>query len=169
MNLRSEVFVNAPARAAWAVLGERFADIGEWAVPITAWSLEGTQGRGAVRTCHAARFGPVPAGTITERLLDFDPHAMSFAYEAIGGMPGSIADAVNHWSVHPLDGQRCLARTHATLTVRGPAAMLAFILKRKLQTDGARVLDELRHWVEHGRPHPRKVRAIEHRNIVRVP
>jgi len=151
------------------VLGERFADIGEWAVPITASSLDGTLGRGAVRTCRTACFGPVPAGTIKERLLDFDPDAMSFAYEAIGGMPGFMADAVNRWSVHPLDGQRCLARTHATLTLRGPAALLGFMLNRKLRADGSRVLDELRYRVEHGRPHPRKVRAIEHRNIVRVP
>ena len=144
MDLRVEVLVNAPARAAWAVLGERFADIGDWAAPITASSLEGALGHGAVRTCHTARFGPVPAGAIKEQLLDFDPDSMSFAYEAIDGMPGFMADAVNRWSVLPLDDQRCLVRTHATLTLRGPAALLGFILKRKLQTDGARVLAELR-------------------------
>jgi hypothetical protein len=160
MDLRLEVVVNAPARAAWAVLGERFADIGEWATPITASSLEGELGRGAVRTCHTTRFGPVPAGTIKERLIEYDPASMSFAYEAVDGMPGFFARLTNHWSVHPLDDKRCLVRTNATVDLRGPAALLGFVLKRKLQTDGARVLDELRHRVEHGQPHPRKVSAM---------
>ncbi len=85
---------------------------------------------------------------------------MSFAYEAVDGMPGFIERAANHWSVHPLDDERCLVRTHATVTLRGPAKLLGFLLKHKLQSDGARVLDELRYRVEHGEPHPRKVRAM---------
>jgi hypothetical protein len=85
---------------------------------------------------------------------------MSFAYEAADGMPGFFRRATSYWSVHPLDGERCLIRTHATVILRGPATLLSFLLKRNLQAAGARVLDELRHQVEHGRPHPRKVRAV---------
>jgi hypothetical protein len=160
MDLRGESIVDAPAQQAWTVLGERFADIGEWAAPITASSLDGKPRVGGVRTCHTARFGPVPAGTIKERLIAYDPGAMSFTYEAIDGMPSFFERAVNHWSVHPLDDERCLVRTHATVTLRGPIVLLGFLLKRRLQSDGARVLDELRHRVEHGHRHPRKVKAM---------
>ena len=66
-----EIVVRAPAAAAWAVLGERFGQIAEWAAPITASSLEGALGVGAVRTCHIAGFGPVAPGAIRERLIDF--------------------------------------------------------------------------------------------------
>ncbi|MCC6179883.1 MAG: SRPBCC family protein [Chloroflexi bacterium] len=160
MDFRVETVINAPASEAWTVLGERFADIGDWAAPITASSLEGDLRHGAVRTCHTARFGPVPAGTIKEQLIEYDPASMSFAYEAVDGMPGFFERATSHWSVHPLGGERCLVRTHATVTLRGPATLLSFLLRRNLQTVGARVLDELRHQVEHGQPHPRKVSAM---------
>lgn len=160
MDLRLEIVVNAPARAAWEVLGERFADIGEWASPITSSSLDGAPRVGAVRTCHTLRIGPIPAGTIKERLIEYDPASMSFAYEAVDGMPGFIKRAANAWSVHPLDDERCLVRAGATVALRGPAALLGFLLKRKLQSDGARVLDELRHRIEHGRPHPRKMKSM---------
>jgi hypothetical protein len=160
MDLSGEILVNAPAAAAWQVLGERFADIGEWAVPITSSSLDGELQRGAIRTCHTARFGPVLAGTIKERLTEYEPGAMSFAHEAVDGMPSFVERATNRWSVHPLEDERCLVRTRATLGLRGPAALFGFMLKWKLQADGARVLEELRYRIEHGQPHPRKVSAM---------
>jgi len=160
MELYKEIVVRAPAAAAWAVLGERFGQIAEWAAPITASSLEGALGVGAVRTCHIAGFGPVAPAAIRERLIDFDPQARSFTYEALDGMPGFIAKAINRWSVHARDAGSCTVRTHATLELRGPVAWLGRLLKWKLQADGQRVLDELRHQIEHGRPHPRKLDTI---------
>jgi hypothetical protein len=160
MDLRGELIVNALARQAWTILCERFADIGEWAAPITASRRARKPRVGGARTCHTARFGPVPAGTIQERLIVYDPDAMSLTCEAIDGMPSFFERAINRWSMHPLDDERCLVRTHATVTLRGPIVLLGFLLKCRLQSDGARVLDELRHRVEHGRPHPRKVEAM---------
>ena len=50
-------------------------------------------------------------------------------------------------------------RTHATLELGGPMRLLSFWLQRRLRADGARVLEELRHQIEEGRPHPRKLRV----------
>lgn len=152
----AEVSIAAPASAAWTVLGERFAHIGEWAAPITDSTLEGALGVGAVRTCHIAGFGPVRPGAIKERLVYFDPEAMRLTYEAVEGMPGFIRTAINRWSVEPAGEARCVVRTHATLTLRGPMALLGWWLRRRTTADAALVLDELRHRVEHGAPHPRK-------------
>ena len=98
MALYKEVVVNAPAAAAWAILGEQFGQIVEWAAPITASSLEGELRFGAVCTCHIARFGPVAPGAIKEHLITFDAQTRSWAYEAVEGMPGFIRRAVNRWS-----------------------------------------------------------------------
>lgn len=161
MELNGEVIINAPAHAAWAVLGICWGHIGRWAAPITASSLDGEPCAGAVRTCHIARFGPVPPGIIKERLLAFDSDAMSFAYESIEGMPRFIEGAVNRWSVHALGDGQCVVRSRATVRLRGPMVLLGFLLERSFRANGARVLDELRHRVEHGSPHPRKVAAME--------
>jgi hypothetical protein len=107
MDLRAEVVIDAPAHAAWAVLGERFGQISDWAAPIETSSLR----------------------------------------------------AINRWTVHLQTGGSCLVRTHATLELRGPLRLLHFLLKRRLQADGARVLEELRYQIEYGRPHPRKLTA----------
>ena len=160
MELHAETVINAPARAAWAVLGEGFGKICEWATPIVASSLDGDPRAGAVRVCHTARFGPVAGGVIKERLFAFDPEGMSFAYESIEGLPRFFERAVNQWSVHPLADGRCVVRTHATVKLRGPIVLLSFPLKHSLRAGGARVLDELRHRIERGEPHTRKAKSV---------
>lgn len=159
MDIRAEIAIDAPAQAAWAVIGDQFGEIGRWAAPIIHSSVDSQPGPGAIRTCHIANFGPFRAGSIKERLLEFDPAAMTLVYESVEGMPSFVRRAVNRWSVHPEAATRCVVRTHATLTLNGPIRMLAPLLKQKLQADGARVLGELRYRVEHGRPHPRKLTA----------
>jgi hypothetical protein len=160
MDLRAEVIIHAPAPVVWAVLGERFGQISQWAAPITSSALAGPPGVGAVRTCHIAGFGPIKPGAIKERLIAFDPEARSFTYAAIDGLPGFVKRAINRWSVHARGERLCLVRTHAALELRGPMRSLGFYLERRLQADGSRALDELRHYIEEGRPHPRKLRAV---------
>lgn len=161
MDLRNEITINAPAAAVWAALGERFMHVGEWAAPISSSCPvgEATPGVGVVRACHIDGFGPVKPGTIQERLTSFDRDRMSFEYEALEGMPSFITRAVNRWSVHPLDGERSLVRIHATLTLKGPAVLLSCLLRWQMQAGGARVAEELKYFVEHGKPHRRKLAA----------
>ena len=161
MELQAEVIINAPARAAWALLGDQFGKIGEWAVPIDESSVDSRPGPGAVRTCQIARFGPFPAGTIKERLFEFDPMAMSLAYESADGMPAFVSRAINRWSVRPETPARCRVRTEATLELSGPVRLLAPLLAFKLRGDAARVLDQLCYRVEHGRPHPSKLGRVK--------
>ncbi len=125
MELRADVLMDAPAAAAWAVLGERFGDIGEWAAPITASTLDSELGTGSVRTCHVAGFGPVAPGVIRERLIEFEPEH----------------------------------RSRATVQLRGPIRLVPPLFRWQMQVNAARVMDELRYRVEHGRPHQRKLTA----------
>lgn len=166
MELKAEVVVNAPAGAAWAIIGEHFGRIGEWATPISASSLDGDPCVGAVRTCHIAGFGPVKPGVIRERLVAFDPVSRSFAYEAAEGMPRFFGYAINRWSVHALDDRRCVVRIHATLQLRGPMRMLGLLLKIKMSRDSRGVLEELCHRIEAGTPHPRKLEALAKQRVV---
>lgn len=141
------------------MLGEQFGEVGQWAAPIVRSWLDAEPGAGAVRTCQIAGFGPFSAGEIKERLVQFDPVAMTLAYESAAGMPSFGRYAINRWSVQPGADTRCVVRTHATLELSGPVRLVAPLLKRKLEGDGARVLEELRYRVEHGCPHPRKLAA----------
>src|SRR5262245_23147190 len=102
MKLELHVEIDAPAAAAWAVLGERFGDLGAWAAPIASSSLDGELGVGAIRTCQIATFGPLALGTVRERLIAFDPGRMTLAYESVDGLPAFLTSAVNYLSIQNL-------------------------------------------------------------------
>src|SRR5260370_33275243 len=98
MEMRAELVISAPAEDAWAVVGERFGEIGEWASAITKSVMDGQPGAGQVRTCHVAGVGPVAPGVIKEWLTDFDPEARSLSYEAAGGMPRFDRPGGRRWA-----------------------------------------------------------------------
>ena len=154
MEMRAEVVINAPGEDAWVVVGERFGDIGEWASAITESAMDGSPAVGRVRTCHVAGFGPISAGVIKERLIEFDPEARSLSYEAAAGMPWFIAGAVSRWSVHPGPGSACTVRIHATLVLHPAARPLSPALRWRMRADTWRVLAELRHQIEAHHPDP---------------
>ena len=164
MDIRAEIAIDATPLAAWTALGERFGDIADWAAPIVASSCtlngEGSPEVGSVRTCRTAGFGPMGPGTIQERLTAFDRDAMSFAYEAVSGMPGAVARAVNRWSIRPRGIAGCTVASQATVELNGLARPLGFLLRRSLERSGARVLEDLKHHLERGGPSPRKTRSV---------
>lgn len=163
MELRNEIIIDAPAERVWHALGERFMHVSEWAAPIDASCPvdRAEPGVGVTRSCTIAPFGPVKAGVVKEQLTHFDRDAMTFAYEALEGMPRFVGRAVNRWSVTRVDDQRSLLRIHATLTLRGPMVVFGCVLRWQLQAGGAKVAEELRYFVENGRPHPRKLAAAQ--------
>jgi Polyketide cyclase / dehydrase and lipid transport len=156
MQLRAEVLIDAPAAAAWAVIGERFGDIADWAAPIRASSLDGELAVGATRTCQVAQFGPFAPGVVKERLLAFDGLAMSLRYESTAGLPRFVKSATNRWSVDPRTEATCLVRTEATLELQGPIRLLSMLFARVLQAEAIRVLKDLQRYVEYSRSLPRQ-------------
>jgi hypothetical protein len=112
MEMRAELRIDGRPGAAWAVVGEQFGRVGEWACPITDSSIEGPPGVGAIRTCRIAGFGPVGPGVITERLTLFDPAGRSLEYEAADG------DAL----VHSAGGEPLVGPRRTWRDLRGPGA-----------------------------------------------
>ena len=161
MELRNEIVIEASAERVWEALGERFMDVSVWAAPITASCPVGAAepGVGVIRSCEIAAFGPVKSGVVKERLTRFDREAMALEYEALEGMPSFVGHATNRWRVARLHEHRTRLHIHATLTLRGPMALLGCVVKWQLESGGAKVAEELKYFVENGSPHPRKLRS----------
>jgi len=112
-----QIEIDAPARAAWVVLGEQFGQVAQWTSTLDQSWLEGELGPGATRVCRSSQsFGPFPPSTVTERLLQYDPAAMELRYEATQGIPAVFREATNHWRVEAMGDARC--RVVSTARVR---------------------------------------------------
>jgi hypothetical protein len=136
MELRAQVAIGSPAHTAWAVLGEHFGQIGEWASPITSSCVEGEPAVGAIRTCQIAGFGPFKAGTIKERLVKFRSRGDVAGLRELRRDAELRPERDQPWPVHPETEATCLVRIHATLELRGPLRLLQFLLEGRLQAHG---------------------------------
>lgn len=114
MKITTTIDMPVSADAVWTVLGERFASVSDWADSIVASSLDRPLGEGAVRTCELKAVGPVPAGSVTERLTRFDREARALTYLITSGVPGFMRHLDNAWTIEDVDGR---ARVTSTLTL----------------------------------------------------
>jgi hypothetical protein len=159
IEFRTEIELDVPASEAWRVLGEEFGSIGDWASGLRSSSLDREVEVGALRTCELRAFGPFPSGQIIEELLEFDRHAMKFTYAPTSGMPPMFETAKNRWSVEPLGDDRCRVKSHASIDVNWWALPLAKLFGRGIRSGVDTFAEELRHRIEKGQAHPRKLAA----------
>lgn len=148
-DIRGEVIIERPAHEVWRVIGERFGDIGEWATAIRASRMVDEE----TRHCDTV------VGVVKEQLQVLDHERRTLAYEATEGLPFFMRRAINRWSVESLDANRCKVHMHSSIEFV-PILGVVFwpLFSMRLGTDGGGLFEELAHFVETGRPHPRKAR-----------
>ena len=169
--------ITAPASAVWQVIGPGFASIGEWAIAIPASTglphepptpadqalvrrhsepdLDAAPVTG--RVCST---GLAIVPKVTETLIAYNDTNRSLAYEA-AGMPSFVTTARNTWTVTPLSNDTCVVTLDAQLDTRGIIGTLArWVMLAQLGRTSQHLGDDLRHFVENGRPSPRKQRQL---------
>jgi hypothetical protein len=166
--LTQTILVQAPAEAVWQVVAGGFDRIGEWATAIPASTAcpvveSVTDAPVPGRVC---RTGVALVPEVTETIVAFDDAGRTLIYEASAGMPSFVTPARNRWQVSTEGEQRSRVTFAAELRVRGPLGRLArwWLLARVGRT-GRFLLDNLRHYVEHGVASPRKRRRLARRSF----
>lgn len=167
MALTQTIVVQAPADAVWQVVAGGFDRIGEWATAIPSSSacpvpVPVSDAPVPGRVC---RTGVALVPEVTETIVAFDDAGRTLTYEATAGMPSFVTLARNRWQVTADGERRSQVIFAAELRVRGPIGRLArwWLLARVGRT-GRFLLDDLKHYVEHGSASPRK-----HRRLARTP
>ncbi len=160
IDIHMEVDLEAPASEAWRVLGEAFGEVVKYARGVQSSSLDGELGVGAVRSCETPGFGPFASAHITERLIEFDPSSMKYTYVAGGDLPRMIPASKNRWSIQALGADRCRVRCHASIDLLWWALPVAPLLGWAIRSEVIRFGEDLRHRVEKGAVHPRKLTAL---------
>ena len=100
---------------------------------------------------------------VTETLVAYNDANRSLTYEA-AGMPSFVTTARNTWTVTPLDNDTCVVTLDAQFDTRGILGTLArWVMLAQLGRTSQHLGDDLRHFVENGRPSPRKQRQLRQR------
>jgi hypothetical protein len=167
--LTNHIIIEAPADAVWEVVAARFDRIGEWATAIPSSTavpaVHQPAAAGAPVPGRVCRTGIAMVPEATETIVEYDGAGRTLTYQVTGGLPAFVALARNRWQVTALDHRRCRAEFQARLEVRGMLGRLArWWLLARVGRDGGHLLADLKHYVEHGTPSPRKQRQLRGRS-----
>ncbi len=159
--MTNTIHVDASPDACWAVLGERFADIGTWATAIVQSRMDQRPAVGATRVCTVRGFGGMGDMDLHEELIAFDASHRTFTYRVIAGQPKLMRAAQNQWTIESDGRGGSVITSRARLRLAWYMLPLTPLFKARLRADARRVFEELAHVVEHGRPHPRKAASTQ--------
>jgi hypothetical protein len=164
MQITKQAIINAPAEDVWRVVAHEFDRIGLWASAVPA-SHEATAAAAptgcpvGARTCQTTmRMFP----EVEERIIAYDEAGRTLTYEPVRGLPGFVANARTTWQVAAIDDRCSQVSFTATVTTRGIARpLMALAMRVQMRRAGMHALDDLCHYVEHGKPSPRKQRQLD--------
>lgn len=161
VQVKDKMTVKAPAHKVWRVLAHEFDNIGQWSSGITESRAimeipvpEGAQVGG--RVCLSPGF----FGDAQEEFTYYDEQSMRFGYQAIGELPRFFTHAENNWSVRSLDPNKSVVEFRADVDLKlFPGLFLILLMPLIKYFLGTRTLEELKYYVGHDQPHPRKLKA----------
>ncbi|MEM1184444.1 MAG: SRPBCC family protein [Planctomycetota bacterium] len=158
VRIEQQRIIDASARKTWRVLGEQWPDVDKWSSVIAhseSKNWRRSSPVGATRSCEV----PGTPG-FRETLLTYDEDGRSLSYRVDAGVPPFVTRAVNTWTIEPLADERVVLRSVVELDVApGTPSVAIGMTKGQFTQLIEPTVDELVHYVETGRKHPRTVAA----------
>lgn len=159
MQIKNSILVNAPPDRVWDILGPNYVKAGDWASSVYVSGAR--EGQEKVPGAPAAgRVCETSLGPFTETIETYDPQRMHLAYSATGAkMPGFVKSLVNSWTVHP-NGSAARVEMELNALIAFPFNILMGpMMKMQFKKVLKEATEELKHYAETGKPHPRKTKV----------
>lgn len=158
MKITKQITVNASAENVWDVLGHKYDRVSEWASSV----LE-SYGKPVTASTNKAPFAgrkcQTTLGGFNEDIVTYDEQKMKLAYSATGDkMPFFVKQLVNNWSITPVNANRSRIDMRLEMDLL-PVFNLIMAPMMKMQMGKVleESIEELKYFVETGKPHPRKL------------
>ncbi|MEM6457467.1 MAG: SRPBCC family protein [Acidobacteriota bacterium] len=159
------VTLDASADAAWRVIAEQFDQVDRWASDVhRATSRPGAAAHPAAADAPVAgRACATPLGPVEESIVLYDAQTRTLAYEAEApDMPFFVRGLRNRWTVTEIDRGRTQVQTRVTVDLMAPFGwVMGPLMKRQIGKLLSTAVDDLKVYVETGRPHPRNGAAAD--------
>lgn len=166
MNIKKEILVNSNIEEAWEILGNQFGEAHQWASGLNQSigygkpQLEGASC--SVRDCDTTQ------GKIKEVLRTFDPNRYVLKYEVIEGFPFFIDTAINKWRLTK-NGSSTKVDIDFNLKTKGIMGIIMKpMIKMQMNKLIGYVLEDFKHFVETGKPSPRKAKELAKNHALAV-
>ena len=174
MTMRNSIIVNAPADDVWKLIGQDFVDVARWMAAIPRSEvIPGPARPGAPAKGRNSYLIKKFNGMYQEEIITaYDDAGKSLSmYAAIKngpfGMPLKGYDS--RVTVEAINGESCRVHWDSNAHVRLHGYLLWPVMKKPLDAGFIRNLEEIKHIMETGQPHPRKVEKMEAEALAPAP
>lgn len=158
MKITTEIIISKPALTVWEIVGNQFGSAHIWASALT--HTEGSGRKMTEQVCENRTCDIKGMGRISEKLLEFDSKNFALTYEVTNGFPFFVERGINRWTMTE-EGSSTRLQSVAEITTQGfVGVLMAPLMKMQMTGLMHRLLEDLKHFVETGEPHPRKVTAL---------
>ncbi len=159
MKIKRTLTIDAPPDRVWDILGPNYTKADDWASSVyVSGARPGPQKVAAAPV--AGRVCQTSLGPFTETIEAYDEARRYIAYSATGDrMPGFMKRLVNAWTVRPKGG---ISEVEMELNaeIAFPFNILvAPMMKLQFGKVLREATEELKHFAETGKPHPRKTKT----------
>lgn len=158
MIIQKEFVVNASIDKCWQVMGVDFAHVDRWVSAVSHSEGKGGSFNGAScseRSCSTS------LGGMKEQLLEFSPESHMLKYQIAEGMPSMVKYATNDWRLTPINSNQTRFTMVAEMQIGGlMGTMMKPMMRSKMTKLTGQIGEEFKYYVENGKPHPRKVKAM---------
>lgn len=155
--MQKSIDINAPADTVWATVTGEFGDVAKWSSGLAASHIivDAQSGQATGRVCEPypnSLFGNDP---VEEELTELDHAIRCLTYRATK-LPKGFRNAQNRWCIVETGANSCRLEISPTAEMNPFFGLLFKASVGKIVSDA---LEELKHYLETGQLHPRKLKA----------
>jgi uncharacterized membrane protein len=164
MNFSKHVVINAPAEQVWNVLGRDFENVGKWATVISDSEVN-TEAQVVNDSPVGGRFCSTSFGKVSEEFTKYDDQNMSFSFKGV--ITSKLFDRVissNKVTAIDENTSEVTATPQIDLTFLG--SLMSPLIKLQLSKTIGEGLEDLKYYVENGKPSPAKLASIRKQSNV---
>jgi hypothetical protein len=158
IHVQQELFINKDVKSVWEVMGNQYAEVHKWSTNFKDSKPGGKAKFPALS--YSERITQTGRGETVQALDKFDADNHSLAYHITKGAPGIAKHASAVWSLK----KNSDASTNVILEFKmEPKGVMGFLMrpliKKGMRKSALEIAEDLKHYVEKGQPHPRKLKA----------
>ncbi|MEM8983011.1 MAG: SRPBCC family protein [Pseudomonadota bacterium] len=152
--------IDAALEDVWKVSAHDFEHIDRWDANVRSSQQNGSPKSDAPvggRVCNMYN-----GRETVENFVEYDESKHRFAYEITKGLPGFVISARNTWTHDAASPGKTRLTMNITMQVEG---ILGTLMQAPMKSQMGKVLrnaqEELKHYIETGRPHSRKLKKMK--------
>lgn len=162
MKIVQKIEIDSPAKDVWKVLGNEFVTVHEWMAGVGN-SVEITSGHRVKNAPTVGRMAEIainPGTFMDEKITAFDSDNMSLTMDTkLVNVKGPLNGYDTEIKVRSLGAKKSEVIWSSKTSFGLLGYPLYFVIKKGLSGGFLRGLEELKHFVETGKPHERKLAA----------